>query len=105
MTKLQEVKNCASHLANVMSPRSFNVNFLFMYDLIYLTSFLGESSTSTHFEVLFYSEDMHMTSPEAFFFAFSRGCFHFTKIYCKLLEIIGVLACMLSLEQEQLCSM
>ena len=29
---------------------------------------------------------MQMTHLKAFFFAFSRGCFHFFKIYCKILK-------------------
>ena len=44
-----------------------------------MTSFLDESSTSTHFEVLYYSEDRQVTTS----FVLSRGCFHFSKIYCK----------------------
>ena len=51
--------------------------------LIYMTSFLDESSTPTHFEVLYYSEDRQMTHLKAFFFAFSRGCFHYSQIYSK----------------------
>ena len=45
---------------------------------IQLTSFLDESSTSPHFEVLHHGEDGQMIFLKAFFFAFSRGCFHFT---------------------------
>ena len=63
----------------------FQCKFPFHIWLIYLTYFSDKSSTSTHFEVHYYSEDRLVTSSESikFFFAFSRGCFHFSKIYCS----------------------
>ena len=54
-----------------------------------MTSFLDESPTPTHFEVLYYGEDRQMMSSEALFFEFSRGCFHFSKIYCKVKSTDG----------------
>ena len=75
MTKVQEVKSYDSHLAIVMSPGSFNVNF-YSYMTHLADLFLDESSTSTHFEVLYYSEDRQMTSSESIFL-----CFH----YCELI--------------------
>ena len=57
--------------------------------LIYLSSFLDESSTSTHFEVLYYNEDRLMISSKSIFLCiqYSRGCFHFTKINCTTLQL------------------
>ena len=40
----------------------------------------------THFEVLYYSENRQKMSSESIFFTMSRGCFHFSKIYCNSLE-------------------
>ena len=56
ITEVQQGKTYDLHLVTVMSSRtrSFNVNCLFIYDSYswLLSSFVDESSTSTHFEVL-----------------------------------------------------
>ena len=60
------------------TPEHFQCKFPIHLWLIYLTCFLDESSQSRCFTIVKIGRWYHLI---AFFFAFSRGCFHFSKIY------------------------
>ena len=72
VTKVQEVKTSDSS-ENCDVTWEFQCKFPIHTWLIYLTSLLDESSTSTHFDMFYCGEDRQMTSPESIFFPFSIG--------------------------------
>ena len=77
VTKVQEVKTSDSS-GDV--TWQFQCKFPIHLWLIYLTSFLDKSSTLRCFSIVKIGRWHHL---KAFLFAFSWGCFHFSKISCN----------------------
>ena len=90
-------RKCTSDSSGDVTWR-FQCKFPIHLWLIYLTSFLDESSTLRCFTIVKIGRWHHL---KAFLFVWSRGCFHFSKIYCKSITFWKKKACKNLLKQTK----